>query len=564
MSTGNSSHDKALGAAMNSGGQAASNAVAKSLGYSSDSRGNVYYSPPAGSPSSSTASGAQGGLSLVGGPVTNPKPTTSPAAKPAAKKTTTQTTAPPTNTKLQAALESYRNNPEAGYAEIDRAQKVYQQKMAAGDVAGANAAHAHANLVRSTMGISSQYDSATGAPINTSSDNTVTETTTPIVPEIPEEEPKPQVPQIDLMALLATYDQPLPNLEIPEFTSTTPAAMTREQALAQAEAEVSPVTRMLTDQINKLYSQTRENIPQLLNARGIAFGGSRAEAETELTDEHADKLVDLGLRQEANVNELARGLQQNSQETTRQQVADEYNRYQNTVNTGLAKWQTEASMANQNRQNKIATALALLPYTSLTKEQELSRDDKAFDQAIDLAGVTGVFNGTPTLEAKRYDLENSRITAGLTGYLNGKPTLDREALENEKAYKDESLAIDRIRASNSGSGGNNGLPGSVSERQALATATAITSGNKYYQGLVDKGYKYPLYYTISSIMNDPNQQSAFVMSGVDAKQVIDSLISTHARMSPDEYFKTAEGKKLAGSYARFSKAKAVNDPLAGL
>lgn len=72
------------------------------------------------------------------------------------------------NAPWQTTLDSYKTNTAAGYAEIARAGEVYNQKMAAGDTAGAEAAHTWANQVRDAMGIS-QYDRDTGASTGISS-----------------------------------------------------------------------------------------------------------------------------------------------------------------------------------------------------------------------------------------------------------------------------------------------------------------------------------------------------------------------------------------------------------
>ena len=119
-----------------------------------------------------------------------------PGYTPPAQKTTTpyggyQTPAPsqtPSATpQWQQNLESYKTNPQAGQAEIARAGQVYQQKMAAGDAAGANAAHTWANQIRDAMGTSGQYNPQTGAP--------QTAPITPAIAPVPEQIPEQILPQ---------------------------------------------------------------------------------------------------------------------------------------------------------------------------------------------------------------------------------------------------------------------------------------------------------------------------------------------------------------------------------
>lgn len=98
----------------------------------------------------------------------------------------------------QQNLNSYKTNPQAGYTEIARAGQVYNQKMAAGDFAGAEAAHQWANQIRDALGTSNYYDRVSGAqtaqdPLRMS-----------LIPSIPKEPPilderrlTPSVPKYD-------------------------------------------------------------------------------------------------------------------------------------------------------------------------------------------------------------------------------------------------------------------------------------------------------------------------------------------------------------------------------
>ena len=65
----------------------------------------------------------------------------------------------------QEALERYKTDLDAGYAEILRAQKVYNEKKAAGDIAGAEKAHVWANQIRNAMGIAHLYNPIDGSYI---------------------------------------------------------------------------------------------------------------------------------------------------------------------------------------------------------------------------------------------------------------------------------------------------------------------------------------------------------------------------------------------------------------
>ena len=90
---------------------------------------------------------------------------------------TTSTTIP----SWQQNLEIYKTDPQAGLNEIARAQQVWKDKTAAGDTEGAEKAHQWANMVRDAIGVSGQYDSVTGAPLN--NNVPTTETTTSVLEE---------------------------------------------------------------------------------------------------------------------------------------------------------------------------------------------------------------------------------------------------------------------------------------------------------------------------------------------------------------------------------------------
>lgn len=94
----------------------------------------------------------------------------------------TKVATPSTQTKApwQTQLESYTSsgNRQAADAEIARAGQVYNQKKAAGDIAGADAAHTWANQIRDAIGMNpgTDYNPTTGASIG------ATTSTSPVAP----------------------------------------------------------------------------------------------------------------------------------------------------------------------------------------------------------------------------------------------------------------------------------------------------------------------------------------------------------------------------------------------
>ena len=75
----------------------------------------------------------------------------------------------------EISLENFKTDSASGYKEIERAQQVYNQKMASGDYTGAQAAHHWANQIRDAMGIGASYDRTTGALLNSNTPNLYTD-----------------------------------------------------------------------------------------------------------------------------------------------------------------------------------------------------------------------------------------------------------------------------------------------------------------------------------------------------------------------------------------------------
>lgn len=92
-------------------------------------------------------------------------------------------------------LQNYKTDPLLGYNEIARAGTVYNQKIAAGDIEGAQRAHTWANQVRDYMGISDQYDPVSGANLNEQPTTKIpTGQTTTVTPPVPQYSPTGYTP----------------------------------------------------------------------------------------------------------------------------------------------------------------------------------------------------------------------------------------------------------------------------------------------------------------------------------------------------------------------------------
>jgi hypothetical protein len=147
--------------------------------------------------------------------------------------------------------------------------------------------------------------------------------------------------------------------------------------------------------------------------------------------------------------------------------------------------------------------------------------------------------GTPTLASRE---------------LEQQAQLAREQMAQEAALAREQMALQRKLAS-MGGGGGGGYNLTQTEKKMLATSQWMQHGDLMYQKYLNsvspktgKKYQYPLYYTLSNLMNNKAERTQAMALGVDLKAVVDYLIGKYTKMTPEQYFKTATGKKLAGSY----------------
>lgn len=157
----------------------------------------------------------------------------------------------------------------------------------------------------------------------------------------------------------------------------------------------------------------------------------------------------------------------------------------------------------------------------------------------------------------------------------GTKTLAGRKLDHDIEYDRAALALKAAGGGASGGGGSGGggsgglkLPGTAGERSALATAQLMQAANTRYEELKKSGYKYPLYYTLNSLMRDPNMISSAQVSGADVASVINALVRSKAEpglRTPEAYFSSPTGSKLKESWENLLwDAKQKDDPYADL
>ena len=89
---------------------------------------------------------------------------------------------------------------------------------------------------------------------------------------------------------------------------------------------------------------------------------------------------------------------------------------------------------------------------------------------------------------------------------------------------------------------------SAGERANVMTGQLLEVADAQYQLNKQReegnASKYPLYYTLNSLFNDPSWRKEIESSGADIQSVADYLITKYSGMTPDQYFLT---NKVAGS-----------------
>ena len=151
--------------------------------------------------------------------------------------------------------------------------------------------------------------------------------------------------------------------------------------------------------------------------------------------------------------------------------------------------------------------------------------------------------GTQTLATKELD-EQKRAQAVAEA-------IDKQKLELAQLETAYTINKPYYGPSNSSSGS-----GSMTQtdRKNAASSTLFTAALNRYESNKQGGLKYPLYYTVSSLLKDANLINVANRQGVDMKDVIDNVIITKSGMTPDAYFNTKTGKKLKAIYdAKYGK-----------
>ena len=189
---------------------------------------------------------------------------------------------------------------------------------------------------------------------------------------------------------------------------------------------------------------------------------------------------------------------------------------------------------DKNREN----ALGLADATNQYGRDMATEQQQEFSNNLSLANAYGTNPDTG-----EYTVSGRNALSGLTGVdpATGQPTYS--AMKDERQYAlDKATKEAQINKYNLDASGRD----TVSERQNAATADLLNKAVGRYNENQQQGLKYPGYYTVSSLLSDPEWMIEAKKSGANSKDAIDMLL-TSLGTTPSEFF-TGETAKLLPLY----------------
>lgn len=179
-------------------------------------------------------------------------------------------------------------------------------------------------------------------------------------------------------------------------------------------------------------------------------------------------------------------------------------------------------------------------------------------EQMDINNALGKVNAYTNLSGKVPEMDYLKMV-GLQNTFG--PIAGQKTYEAQMADQDMAMQLARIQASGSGGGGSGGggsgggsggvvddasvnpyYLDSAGERANVMTGQLLEVAEAQYQLNKQReegnASKYPLYYTLNSLFNDPSWRKEIESSGADIQSVADYLITKYSGMTPDQYFLT--------------------------
>lgn len=152
-----------------------------------------------------------------------------------------------------------------------------------------------------------------------------------------------------------------PKYSAPSYSQKSYPTLSLAEALSQALAQYQPLADLSKKRNTESYAEQKKKLPQLLNARGQAFGGARILGEEKLFDDYTDKNNEIDMQTNSNAMAMAQSLTQASENRADTLSGQDFSRWLGEQNLGMSKYQTELGQFNSDRNydldvSKVGTA----------------------------------------------------------------------------------------------------------------------------------------------------------------------------------------------------------------
>lgn len=275
-------------------------------------------------------------------------------------------------------------------------------------------------------------------------------------------------------------------------TASATPNMTLSEAQAKADAQLSGLATPMS--LSEIRSREAEQ-------KAAALAGAEAQYNPQIRAEQASGRRVLssaegatGQRQGFNLSTAESAYLSGIEADVNQRVKDVENQKAAAISTGnlAAIQRAEDNIAKLTEaQNNIALKkieLGLQYYGIGLQERQLATEEKAqeFNEqmaeknlAINLAQLTGEYEGSPTYAAKQAAISNALAEANLTGYYNGKKTLEAVTSDAQLELQKQGIELDRQQLAETirSNRAQEGLSASrlTSEKAAAKTPTDVTN-----------------------------------------------------------------------------------------
>lgn len=213
-----------------------------------------------------------------------------------------------------------------------------------------------------------------------------------------------------------TYNQP-PKLESPEpFEAPRWNAISYDDAVKQAQDQLDPLYQRALENIKAQKYQNELNASEMASNRGLSHSGLAADQMTKIAIASQGQMADAEAQRASETAKLAQALMERDFDQAMQLRQQALQEYLANANTNLNYNQAAYGQYADQRDYQAGRDDAMWQRQMTEKQYQSSRDDEMrrraeweseqkWNRLIQSAGLTGEFQGTPTLEALQFALQ---------------------------------------------------------------------------------------------------------------------------------------------------------------